>query len=86
MVRMSEDIGIQKYCTGVRDDNAPSTALCAKLAVARTDYMALVAIDPTVVSAGRMTKLRYLAARQAACFCTLEHMRGARGLNGTERT
>ena len=86
MVRMSEDSGFQKFSTGVRGDNAPSTALCAKLAVARTDYMGLVGIDPSVVSAGRMAKLRCLATRQAACFCILENIRGARGINGTERT
>lgn len=56
MVAMNERTGIKRFTTGVRDDNLPSTALCAKFGVMRSDYLAIIGMDPSAFSDDQVTK------------------------------
>ena len=56
MVAMHEKTGIGRFTTGVRDDNVPSAALCAKFGVMRSDYMVVIGMDPDAFSDDRVTK------------------------------
>lgn len=56
MVTMFERTGIGKFSTGIRDDNIPSTRLCEKLGVVRSDYLILIGMDPDAFRDARITK------------------------------
>jgi hypothetical protein len=56
MVAMHERTGIAKFSTGIRDDNIPSTRLCEKLGVVRSDYLILIGMDPDAFKDARITK------------------------------
>ncbi|WP_108861920.1 hypothetical protein [Ruegeria sp. Alg231-54] len=48
--------GLGTFFTGIREGNAPSEGLCRKLEMAPTNDVHLMAIDPGVFAAGRLTK------------------------------
>jgi GNAT superfamily N-acetyltransferase len=48
--------GFSECFTGIRAGNLPSEALCSKLALARTNTVDLLAINPESFGAGQMTK------------------------------
>ncbi|MEC3860923.1 GNAT family N-acetyltransferase [Mesobacterium sp. TK19101] len=54
--QMHRRFGYDRYFTGIRTGNAPSEALCTKFGFAATDDHVLIAIDPTVLGGGRVTK------------------------------
>ena len=56
MVTMFERTGIGKFSTGIRDDKIPSTRLCEKLGVVRSDYLILIGMDPNAFRDARVTK------------------------------
>ena len=56
MVAMHKKTGFRRFTTGVRDDNLPSAALCAKFGVMRSDYMVVMGMDPNAFSDDRVTK------------------------------
>ena len=56
IVRMHERFGYRAFMTGIRTGNTPSEALCSKLGFAGTSREILVAIDPTQLAGGRITK------------------------------
>lgn len=56
MVAMNEENGFRRFMTGIRDDNAASTALCAKFGVERSDYVIVIGMDESAFSDGRVTK------------------------------
>ena len=56
MMAMHERTGIKRFTTVVRDDNLPSTALCAKFGLMRSDYLAIIGMDPSAFSDDQVTK------------------------------
>jgi len=56
IVHMWEEKGARGFMTGVRQDNASSTALCNRLGVADTDYAYAVCIDPQTLGRNSVTK------------------------------
>jgi GNAT superfamily N-acetyltransferase len=51
-----QKLGLSGCFTGIRAGNAPSEALCSKLALSRTDCVDLLAINPASFGGGQMTK------------------------------
>lgn len=51
-----QKLGLSECFTGIRAGNAPSEALCSKLALSRTDRVDLLAINPESFGGGQMTK------------------------------
>lgn len=56
MLAMREHYGYKIFFTGIREGNAPSEELCRKLGLTPTKSVVMIAIDPKVFSAGRVTK------------------------------
>ena len=56
ILAMHDRFGTAHFLTGIRQGNAPSEALCSKLGLQPTARTFLIAIDPTVFGAGRVTK------------------------------
>lgn len=56
MLAMREKTGILKFSTGVRDDNLPSSRLCAKLGVLKSEYLVVIGMDPDAFTDERVTK------------------------------
>lgn len=54
--KVQDVLGYHACFTGIRAGNAPSEALCSKLALQRTDSVDLLAIDPGAFGGGQMTK------------------------------
>lgn len=53
---INEKFGYTACFTGIREGNKPSEALCAKLALAPSSNVDLIAIYPPVFSGGKLTK------------------------------
>lgn len=53
---MKQAFGYSACFTGIRHGNAPSEALCSKLALRRSDMVDLLAIFPEAFGGGQMTK------------------------------
>lgn len=51
-----QKLGLSECFTGIRAGNLPSEALCSKLALARTNTVDLLAINPESFGGGQMTK------------------------------
>lgn len=56
MILMHERYGAARFVTGIREGNAASEYLCAKLGLQMAGDCAVVAIDPAAFSGGRLTK------------------------------
>lgn len=56
ILAMHERFGTAHFMTGIREGNGPSEALCSKLGLRPTSKVFLIAIDPSVFGAGRVTK------------------------------
>ncbi len=56
MATMSEEAGLTRFVTGIRDDNAASLKLCAQLGVRPSPYVIAMAMDPSAFSDTRITK------------------------------
>lgn len=56
MLTMTSESGRRRFITGIRDDNAASVALCAKLGVTASGTVMLMGMDPAAFSDARITK------------------------------
>lgn len=56
MVTMHREFGFSSFMTGIRDDNAQSLALSAKLGVVASDKMFVISMDPSAFADARVTK------------------------------
>jgi len=56
LIAMHERYGFNRFFTGIRQDNLPSEKLCSKLGLRNNGNLVLLAIDPDVMSGGRLTK------------------------------
>lgn len=56
ILAMHDRFGIAHFMTGIREGNAPSESLCGKLGLRQTANIFLIAIDPVIFGAGRVTK------------------------------
>ncbi|MFN3261594.1 MAG: GNAT family N-acetyltransferase [Pikeienuella sp.] len=56
LLAMNERFGTSAFFTGIREGNEASEALCARLGFAPTEAHDVIAVDPAVLSGGRLTK------------------------------
>ncbi len=56
LLAMNERFGTKAFFTGIRKGNEASEALCARLGLAPTEAHDVIAIEPAVLSGGRLTK------------------------------
>jgi GNAT superfamily N-acetyltransferase len=56
LVEMERRHGYRRFFTGIREGNAASAALCSELGLEPTGALDMIAIDPDVFGAGRLTK------------------------------
>ncbi|WP_439153773.1 GNAT family N-acetyltransferase [Yoonia sp.] len=56
ILAMHDRFGTANFMTGIREGNGPSEALCGKLGLRPTTNIFLIAIDPVIFGAGRVTK------------------------------
>lgn len=56
LLAMNGRFGTKAFFTGIRKGNDASEALCARLGLAPTEAHDVIAIDPAVLSGGRLTK------------------------------
>lgn len=56
MLEMRDRFGFRSFMTGVEPGNAPSEAVCAKMAMAPRGYAVITCADPAALASGRMTK------------------------------
>lgn len=56
LLAMNERLGTSAFFTGIREGNEASEALCARLGFSPTDAHDVIAVDPAVLSGGRLTK------------------------------
>ena len=56
MMAIRDTAGVEQVFTGIREGNAPSEALCARLGLSATDERDIIAVDPEMLGAGRITK------------------------------
>lgn len=56
MIEMANRFGYSEFFTGVTPGNAPSEAVCARMALVDDGTLILSAVDPTLMPGGRMTK------------------------------
>lgn len=56
MLTINRECGFTRFVTGIRDDNAPSLALSARLGVGESGMMIVVGMDPSAFTDARITK------------------------------
>lgn len=56
ILEMHKRFGTADFMTGIREGNGPSEALCSKLGLQPTSQVFLIALDPAIFGAGRVTK------------------------------